>query len=442
MSRGIQPMYGIFFILLYLILILAPLFITLVFGLPGEYGFLFDFGRVLALSAFCVIALQPVLVSRIKWIEARFGLDMLSRFHRVMGLVALVMLLPHPLMLAFGGIGSRLLISFDLPWYVLLGKATLIFLLVQVGLGIFWENAGLSFERWRVSHWALAPVIIILGFIHSWYAGSDLDYTAMQVYWIFILVLAVSAYTWRKILKPGRLPLFIVSAVDRESHNVWTIKLKPPESDTIYQYMPGQFQFLTLYRDQSLPVEEHHWTISSSPSNSEFVSSTIKESGDFTSTIGETKPGDTALVEAPFGRFSYLLHPDEDHRVFIAGGIGITPLISMLRHMRDTESDSQVTLIYANRKERDLVFKEELDDMAQGNHPKLKIVYALSEPDKGWSGETGYVDDELLKRHCGDDLGAKYYYICGPPIMSDKVISALETLGVPRWKMRTERFSL
>ncbi|HIE26514.1 TPA: hypothetical protein EYP66_04440 [Candidatus Poribacteria bacterium] len=67
--------------------------------------------------------------------------------------------------------------------------------------------------------------------------------------------------------------------------------------------LPGQFHFIKLYREGGLPVEEHPFTISSSPTEKGFVSSTIKESGDFTATIGQTKPGDTASVQGPYGRF-------------------------------------------------------------------------------------------------------------------------------------------
>ena len=86
-------------------------------------------------------------------------------------------------------------------------------------------------------------------------------------------------------------------------------------------------------------MEEHHFTIASSPLDRTSHTSTIKASGDFTASIGQTKPGDLAVIQAPFGRFSTVLHPEVQDWVFIAGGIGITPLMSNLqvhaRHARD-----------------------------------------------------------------------------------------------------------
>ena len=204
---------------------------------------------------------------------------------------------------------------------------------------------------------------------------------------------------------------------------------------------PGQFHFLTFRRDPILPVEEHHWTISSSPTEPGFVSSTIKESGDFTATIGKTKTGDTALVYAPFGRFSYLLHSDERDFVFIAGGIGITPLMSMLRHMRDTQAGARVLLLYANRCEEDIVFREELAEIERGEHPRLKVIHVLTEAGNGWQGEKGRLDHERLERHCRIDLDAKAFYICAPAALTKSVILFLKNRGVKDGRIHFEYFS-
>jgi ferredoxin-NADP reductase len=107
---------------------------------------------------------------------------------------------------------------------------------------------------------------------------------------------------------------------------------------------------------------------------------TIKESGDFTSTIGRIKPGDLAAVHGPFGRFSHALHPECDDLVFVAAGIGITPLMSMLRYMRDRGERHRVLLVYANRGTADIVFRSELDLIESGGFPALKTIHVLSRP--------------------------------------------------------------
>jgi ferredoxin-NADP reductase len=171
------------------------------------------------------------------------------------------------------------------------------------------------------------------------------------------------------------------------------------------------------------------------------VSSTIKALGDFTSTMGQTRVGDRAAVHGGFGRFSYVLYPKERDLVFIAGGIGITPLMSMIRHMQDTRDTRQVLLLYANKDQSGIVFSRELSEIEAGGHPSLRVVHVLGSPGPGWKGETGFVDEEKILRLCGDDLDGKIFYVCGPSGLIDAVLDALTGLGVEDYRIRIEIFS-
>ena len=159
---------------------------------------------------------------------------------------------------------------------------------------------------------------------------------------------------------------------------------------------------MSFLASQGLPAEEHHFTISSSPALAGSHTSTIKASGDFTAQIARVKPGDPVAIQAPFGRFSHVFYPEEQDLVFIAGGIGITPLMSNLRHLRDTGARRRVLLLYANRGEADIVFREELDRMAGAEAPQVEVVHILTRPDGNWPGESGRLDREKLRRLCGD----------------------------------------
>jgi ferredoxin-NADP reductase len=135
------------------------------------------------------------------------------------------------------------------------------------------------------------------------------------------------------------------------------------------------------------------------------------------------------------------LHPDEKDLVFIAGGIGITPLMGMLRHMRDTKSTLPVLLFYANKDEEEITFHTELAEIERGTYPKLKVVHCLSSPAKGWKGETGRIDRERIERWCGKTIKEKAFYICGPPGLLESTIANLRALGVPDGRMHIEIFS-
>jgi predicted ferric reductase len=429
---------------IYFLVAISPLLVVAVLRMKGEMSLMHETGTSLAFAAYGVIALQPVLAARWKWIERPFGLDVVSRFHKYMGAIALGLLLAHPPLMAYGGAGLELLYSLNLPWYVLLGKALLLLLFVHVLFGIFRQRLGVSFEKWRRIHNVLAVIIVPAAFVHSLCAGYDMWPTPIRLLWIILFGLTLFAYVHHKVLTPGRIRRspYRVDSVDRETQNVWTVKLVPPVGKDVYDYQPGQFHFVTFQRSAGLPVEEHHWTISSSPTSRNFISSTIKESGDFTATIGKTRVGDSALVEGPFGRFCYTLYERDKDFVFIAGGIGITPMMSMLRHMRDTKREVGVLLLYANRTEDDIALRSELSEIESGSYPHLKVIHILSSPPTSWAGESGRLDEAKLFRLLagrGEDTG---YYICAPPPMTRVAIAGLRSLGVPFSHMRTEQFSL
>ncbi len=432
---------GLSIIILYLLIVILPVLLTAWLGEPG--GIMIDVGRNLALTGFMILVLQFLIASRIKWIERPFGLDILIRFHKFIAVGALCLLLIHPLLLTRGEAGWRLIYGLDLPWFIWAGRAALILLVGLVLVSIYQSRIGLSFEKWRLGHNIFAPAILVLIFIHSWFAGVDLQIFSMQVLWISAFILAAVVFVYHRIIRPEvlRRHPYLVKEVRQETDDVWTVSMVPPEGRVVYDYLPGQFHFLTFFRDPSLPVEEHHWTISSSPAQKNVISSTIKALGDFTSTIGQTKPGDTVAVHGPFGRFSYMLHPEDKDLVFLVGGIGITPVMAMLRHMRDTKDTRSVVLMYANRKKSQIVFRQELDQIASGKHPDLTLVYILSRPENEWTGESGHLNRQKIEKYWGADLKGKTFYVCGPQKMAETLITTLRSMGVPQKKIRREIFS-
>ncbi len=435
---------GFILTLFYVVVALSPLLFVAAFRMQSEMTVLHDVATSFAFAAYGIIALQPALASRWKWLEKPFGFDVVIRFHQYVGIFAVCLLLAHPPGMAYGGAGLGLLTSLNQPWYVWCGKVVLTLLVLHVIISVWYKNLGLTFEQWRRTHNVLGMLVFTGAFLHSWFTAYDMDPITMRILWLALFALTIFAYIHHKVLRPRQLERspYKVVGVEQETHNVWTVKFAPPNGQPIYDYHPGQFHFLTLQRSGGLPVEEHHWTISSSPTNKEFISSTIKESGDFTATIGQTRVGDTALEEGPFGRFCYTLYPEDKDFVFIAGGIGITPIMSMIRHMRDTAKEAEVLLLYANRTEKDIAFRSELADIESGAKPRLKVIHIISSPEAGWSGESGRLDREKLTRLIGQRTEQTGYYVCAPPGLTKIVIDDLRSMGVSYCRIRTEQFLL
>jgi predicted ferric reductase len=437
---------GLWRLILYMLIILAPLLIiTYCYPITlHENGIIYEIGKNLGLIAFMIIMLQILLSGRFKWIEAPYGMDILIRFHKHMAVFALCLLVLHPVLLAIGGLGWKLLIRVDLPWYIMVGKLTLMLLLVNVALSLFQNRFRIKFEKWRCYHDLLGPSISILAFSHSWFAGQDLQNPPLKYLWPLILIMGICLFFYHRIIRPLDLACkpYRVIKVKQETEDVWTISMVPPPgTKKVFSYVPGQFHFITFHRNRNLPEEEHHWTISSSPTEQGMISSTIKSRGDFTSTIGETRIGDTATVHGPFGRFSCMNYAHEQDLVFIAGGIGVTPLRSMLRHMHDTESEKSVLFIYANSDENNIVFRKELQEIFSGNYPRLNLVHVLENPPRNWSGETGLLDKAKLERLCKNKLSNASFYLCGPPGLVETALVNLKDLGVPDKRIHLEIFS-
>ena len=441
--RGFQPAlgwqtsatWGACLAIGYILLACLPVGLALLARPGSDEPVLTELGLGAALLGFSLLALQPVLAGRFHWLDRPFGLDIVMRFHKAMAILAGALLLAHPILLSLGA-GNWRLLAFDTPWQVWLGKAALILLVLGVGYALAVRVWRLEYQTWRRIHKGMVAVVI-LGFLHSILLGHDLQEPVLLTYWSAFFGVAAAVFVWRNAVVPiwGR-RRFRVADVRSASHDTYTLRLEPTDGKAIPARNPGQFMFLKLIRP-GRPSEEHPFTISASPTEPDHLVATIKESGDFTNTIGQTQPGDEARVEHPFGRFSYA-HYEPESFVFIAGGVGITPIRSMLRCLADSGDTRPVVLIYGNKTEGDILFRDELGDLPEN----VSVVHVLSDPDESWDGPRGYVTKDIIEQHAGEWLSKADIYLCGPPPMMDKVQQALRELSVDASRMHYERFSL
>jgi predicted ferric reductase len=186
-------------------------------------------------------------------------------------------------------------------------------------------------------------------------------------------------------------------------------------------------------------MQEHPFSIVSSAEQPGRIAFTIKALGDFTSTVGSIAPGQTVYVDGPYGAFS----PDRAAAaglVLIGGGIGIAPLMCMLRTLADRGDQRPITLVYAYRDLEYLTFREELDALA--TRLQLRTVIILGQPPVDWRGERGVLTPEMLVRHLPADSRRCQYYVCGPKPMLAVVETALRKAGVSLNRMHFEIFDL
>lgn len=412
----------------YLGFFVAGIFLTL-----GEFTTkvsFYEWGQIFGTLSLTGLALQLWMGARVKFIEEGVGLDKIMRFHSLNGKLTFLFVLLHPLFifvpLMLGGLPAADIVKsytifhwmgISAFWLIIL---TLITTLYQASLKI-------NYEHWKIIH-RVGYLIIFLGFTHALFAGSDIVTRGPLYYWWwFLMIMTVGAVVYRYGVRNIALRdnLYKVINVVKESPDVRSIVMEPI-GKKVMSYFPGQFAFVRFY-SQSVPSEEHHFTLSSYPQKNS-ISFTVKELGDYTKMLGSLKKGDTARIEGPFGVFSNegMTGPF----VFIAGGIGITPIMSMVRAMRDSGKKENALLIYAAKTESELVFKKELDELAK-KAKWFRVVYKVGD----------HVDSEFLKKEV-KDFNTPKFFICGPNAMMKSIEKLLLENGTPKEVIFTEKFSL
>lgn len=167
---------------------------------------------------------------------------------------------------------------------------------------------------------------------------------------------------------------------------------------------------------------------------------TIQSCGDWTAEIGKLKAGDMAHLQGPFGRFSHLVAPLQSELIMIAGGVGITPMIGMLRYLQDQNDRRPITLIWSNRTKQRLFYENELVDMTK-QLTSFRWIPIFSR-ETNTDVLSGRLDkqrlDDLLK-HCSRQATV---FICGPPEMIASVRYQLRQIGFRSSEIKHEAFSL
>jgi ferredoxin-NADP reductase len=182
------------------------------------------------------------------------------------------------------------------------------------------------------------------------------------------------------------------------------------------------------------------FTIASAPHEAELMIATRMRDSAFKRILKAAPAGTPVRIDGPNGEM--VLHDDPARpAVFLAGGIGITPFLSMARHASHDRLPHQIQLFYSNRRPEDAAFLAELQEMGRGN-PNYHLIATMAEAEKStqtWSGETGFIRRDMLERHL-PDTASPIYYFAGPPAMTMAMQEMLQGMGIGEDAMRYEEF--
>ena len=406
-------------------------------------GLLMAFGRLAGIVAALGVMGQLLLISRVSWLEPLFGLDRLTRFHHLAGLIIPLALLIHPPLVIWhhamqtgNGFAAQYLTV--LGWDDVLAAACgALLIIIAVTLSLPSARRRLSYEAWHSVHLG-AYLGLALAITHQFRLGGDLSaelpYFAWTWYSLYAFVLVNLA--WGRVVKPLGLyhsRKFVVEKIVPETTEVESIWITGRDMASL-SAEAGQFALLRFWAP-GFRFQAHPFSISRPP-DGKYLRFSIKKSGDFTTSVHNSlKPGTPVIIDGPYGVFTEKKCLG-DKALLIAGGIGITPLRSLGERLLASGKDC--VLLYANRAQRDMVFRRELGELADLGG--FTVHHVLS-GDPEWQGEKGHIDAEMIKRLV-PDFAERDAFLCGPPPMMTALTAALTGLGVSKTRIHSEVFSL
>lgn len=432
-------MKPLFLIVIYLSAVTLPLALSAwVGGPPREFHQ--ELASGLGILAFSMILMEFILSGRFKAISNGVGMDVTMRFHQIMARTALVFALVHPFLYqGTPSAGARpwdptreLTLTTDFS-AILSGIGAFLLLPSLVLLAIGRTQLDYKYETWRLMHGIGALLIALLLLHHTVYGGRYGSEPVMTWVWLTMTGVAVGSllmvYLWVPVQQKAR--PWRVASVNRLTPKQWGLTVEP-EGHRGLDYKAGQFLWLNVGHSP-FSMKENPFSICSAPAEGPRVSFMIKELGDFTRTLDRIEPGTVAYLDGPYGNLS-VDGRAEPGVALVAGGVGLAPLLGILRQMRATNDPRKVRLIYGNRAIDQIAYREELGTE--------DVVYVLSEPPENWEGETGFIDGGLIDRVFSDEeIGEWVFVMCGPAVMMDIVEDHLIKKGTTSDRILSERFS-
>lgn len=399
------------------------------FALPGDTADpIYELGTSLGFWGFLLFGLNFVLATRWRWVERLFGgLDRVYTLHGLLGRWTLTLVLLHLGILAaqalpdWGLAATYVVPGLDLS-YTLGGVGVL--LLTLLVAATLW--ARFPYQRWLASHrWMGLPYL--LGGAHAIIAQGD---------WYMWLLTATGGYAWvysallYRRLGP-RHHGTIRRVVGLHGVTELTIALDRPHG-----FQPGQFVFLSVTRSVAgLPDEQHPFSISAILDEQTFRLS-AKRLGDYTARLAELSPGDAVTVYGSYGTFGVRGLSPGSAALWVAGGIGVTPFLSLLRHVAEGKAANtgSVLFIWSVRDRADAVYLEEIRTLA-ASVPSVRFHLHVTATD-------GLLTAGRLEALAGESVARRRILLCGPPPMMRALTAQLVAHGAVRSQIVSEEFAL
>jgi ferredoxin-NADP reductase len=236
--------------------------------------------------------------------------------------------------------------------------------------------------------------------------------------------------------------LFKVQEIKAIGKNTLLLTIAPKRKRDAITFSPGQYAAIGFKRN-GRPSPMRCFSIVSSPRNPEVIQFAMRIQGDFTTAISELKQNDTVFLHGPFGDFAINERYDKNI-IMLAGGIGITPFMSMARYAAETNSQIPMTLLYSCSYPEDIPFMDELLELEKCN-PRFKVAYFITQGSvnklQNIRRLAGRIDEDRLQQLTGGRYNKFTYFVCGPKQFTKSLSSTLLANNVAADRIITEEFT-
>ena len=402
--------------------------------------FLVSIARITGLLGAFSALLQVLLLARIPWIERSVGFDRLTVWHRWNGHACLYLILAHVFFSVWGYAAldklplskeiSQMLTGGIYPGMITATTGTVLLIAVVVS-SIVVVRRHVRYEAWYAIHLTVYASIALAWF-HQIPTGNELvvDHVAAD-YWRGLYLATLALLVGYRVLVPFvnafRYRLRVAEVVD-EGAGVVSLRIEGRRLARL-RAQSGQF-FLWRFLSRDRWWASHPFSLSAAP-DGRSLRITIKDLGDFTHRASAIRPGTRVVAEGPFGVFTDAMRR-RPKVALIGGGIGITPIRSLLEEM-----DGDLVVVYRVISEADVIFGDELRELAGNKGAALHVVAGDHRSDDGSRLLTPAHLQELVP-----DIAEREVYVCGPPAMADAARKSVRKAHVPPRYIHTERFAL